>query len=97
MTLLVLYSSSLTSNLLVRIFSKGLLHLDLVSLFICMLIEAQGARLLRDERIGETPNGAKRQEAHRTPRGKRTTWSGNQPHPRAQINAKTAFKKDLHK
>ncbi|MDM5315640.1 hypothetical protein QUF49_06490 [Fictibacillus sp. b24] len=27
----------------------------------------------------ETPNGAKRQEAHRTPRGKRATWSGNQP------------------
>ncbi|MDM5317713.1 hypothetical protein QUF49_17015 [Fictibacillus sp. b24] len=27
----------------------------------------------------ETPNGAKRQEAHRTPRGKRAAWSGNQP------------------
>ncbi|MDM5317870.1 hypothetical protein QUF49_17805 [Fictibacillus sp. b24] len=26
----------------------------------------------------ETPNGAKRQEAHRTPRGKRASWSGNQ-------------------
>ncbi|MDM5315558.1 hypothetical protein QUF49_06080 [Fictibacillus sp. b24] len=26
----------------------------------------------------ETPNGAKRQEAHRSPHGKRATWSGNQ-------------------
>ncbi|MDM5314468.1 hypothetical protein QUF49_00590 [Fictibacillus sp. b24] len=26
----------------------------------------------------ETPNGAKRQEAHRSPRGKRATWSVNQ-------------------
>ncbi|RZT21846.1 hypothetical protein EV282_0912 [Fictibacillus sp. BK138] len=26
----------------------------------------------------ETPSGAKRQEAHRTPRGKRAAWSGNQ-------------------
>ncbi|MDM5318390.1 hypothetical protein QUF49_20665 [Fictibacillus sp. b24] len=26
----------------------------------------------------ETPNGAKRQEANRTPRGKRATWSGKQ-------------------
>ncbi|MBH0158900.1 hypothetical protein IHV10_21155 [Fictibacillus sp. 5RED26] len=29
-------------------------------------------RLLRDEWAGETPKGAKRQGAHRTPRGKRT-------------------------
>ncbi|RZT16404.1 hypothetical protein EV282_3511 [Fictibacillus sp. BK138] len=28
---------------------------------------------------GETPKGAKRQEARRPPRGKRATWSGNQP------------------
>jgi hypothetical protein len=27
---------------------------------------------------GETPNGAVRQEAHRTLRGKRTAWNGNQ-------------------
>jgi hypothetical protein len=27
---------------------------------------------------GETPNGAERQEAHRTPRGKRATWNANQ-------------------
>ncbi|MFG6493848.1 hypothetical protein P8610_00680 [Fictibacillus sp. UD] len=26
----------------------------------------------------ETPNGAKRQEAHRSPHGKRATWSRNQ-------------------
>ncbi|MFG6496891.1 hypothetical protein P8610_16135 [Fictibacillus sp. UD] len=32
----------------------------------------------------ETPNGAKRQEAHRTPRGKRATWSGNQLFQRQQ-------------
>ncbi|MFG6497362.1 hypothetical protein P8610_18510 [Fictibacillus sp. UD] len=31
----------------------------------------------------ETPNGAKRQEAHRTPRGKRATWNGNQLLPKA--------------
>ncbi|MDM5316631.1 hypothetical protein QUF49_11550 [Fictibacillus sp. b24] len=35
-------------------------------------------RLLRDERSGETTIGAKRQGAHRTPRGKRSTWNGNQ-------------------
>ncbi|ANX13583.1 hypothetical protein ABE41_016350 [Fictibacillus arsenicus] len=33
---------------------------------------------------GETPNGAKRKEAHRTPRGKRATWSGNQLLPKQQ-------------
>jgi hypothetical protein len=27
---------------------------------------------------GETPNGAERQEVHRTPRGKRATWNANQ-------------------
>jgi hypothetical protein len=42
------------------------------------LIGEQGARLLRDQQTGETPKGAKREEAHRTPRGKRASWSGNQ-------------------
>ncbi|MFG6495337.1 hypothetical protein P8610_08275 [Fictibacillus sp. UD] len=32
-------------------------------------------RLLRDERSGETLKGVKRQVAHRSPRGKRSTWS----------------------
>ncbi|MDM5314487.1 hypothetical protein QUF49_00685 [Fictibacillus sp. b24] len=35
------------------------------------MIEVKGARLLRDERSGETLKGAKRQGAHRPPRGKR--------------------------
>ncbi|MDM5317518.1 hypothetical protein QUF49_16015 [Fictibacillus sp. b24] len=35
------------------------------------MIGVQGARLLRDERSGETLKGAKRQGAHRLPRGKR--------------------------
>ncbi|MDM5314615.1 hypothetical protein QUF49_01350 [Fictibacillus sp. b24] len=39
----------------------------------------------------ETPKGAKRQEAHRTPRGKRAAWSADQPLPRATKFEKTAF------
>ncbi|MDM5314818.1 hypothetical protein QUF49_02365 [Fictibacillus sp. b24] len=35
------------------------------------MIGVKGARLLRDKRSGETPKGAKRQGAHRSPRGKR--------------------------
>jgi hypothetical protein len=42
----------------------------------------------------ETPNGAKRQEAHRTPRGKRATWSGNQLLTKATMNTKSAFRKE---
>ncbi|MBH0163855.1 hypothetical protein IHV12_02960 [Fictibacillus sp. 7GRE50] len=42
------------------------------------MIGVEGARLLRDKRSGETLSGAKRQVAHRLPRGKRSTWSGNQ-------------------
>ncbi|MDM5316611.1 hypothetical protein QUF49_11450 [Fictibacillus sp. b24] len=42
----------------------------------------------------ETPNGAKRQEAHRTPRGKRATWSGNQPLSKTAMNTKTAVKRN---
>ncbi|MDM5317562.1 hypothetical protein QUF49_16245 [Fictibacillus sp. b24] len=42
------------------------------------MIEAQGGRLLRDKRSGETLKGAKRQGAHRLPRGKRA--------PGAEIN-----------
>jgi len=42
-------------------------------------LEQKVARLLRDKRSGETLRGAKRQVAHRLPRGKRATWSGNQP------------------
>jgi hypothetical protein len=38
---------------------------------------------------GETPNGAVRQEAHRTPRGKRATWNGNQLHSKTTKFAKT--------
>ncbi|MFG6497653.1 hypothetical protein P8610_20000 [Fictibacillus sp. UD] len=34
----------------------------------------------------ETPNGAKRQEAHRTPRGKRASWSGDQLLTKAAMN-----------
>ncbi|MFG6497321.1 hypothetical protein P8610_18300 [Fictibacillus sp. UD] len=34
---------------------------------------AQDARLLRDKRLGETLKGAKRQGAHRLPRGKRAS------------------------
>ncbi|MDM5317945.1 hypothetical protein QUF49_18270 [Fictibacillus sp. b24] len=41
-------------------------------------MERKDARLLRDKRSGETLNGAKRQGAHRLPRGKRASWSGNQ-------------------
>ncbi|MDM5315360.1 hypothetical protein QUF49_05085 [Fictibacillus sp. b24] len=37
----------------------------------------------------ETPNGAKRQEAHRTPRGKRATWSEKQLLSRAAMNTIT--------
>jgi hypothetical protein len=40
---------------------------------------------------GETPNGAERQEAHRTPRGKRATWNGNQLHSKTTKFAKTAL------
>jgi hypothetical protein len=39
--------------------------------FVDKLIGEEGARLLRDERSGETLKGAKRQGAHRSPRGKR--------------------------
>ncbi|MDM5316693.1 hypothetical protein QUF49_11860 [Fictibacillus sp. b24] len=38
----------------------------------------------------ETPNGAKRQEAHRTPHGKRATWSGNQQPTKTTVYTKTA-------
>ncbi len=54
----------------------------------CKLIGAEGCRLLRDKRSGETLKGAKRQGAHRLPRGKRATWSGNQPHSKPTINTK---------
>jgi hypothetical protein len=37
----------------------------------------------------ETPSGAKRQEAHRTPRGKRATWSGNQLLTKASLYTNT--------
>jgi hypothetical protein len=45
----------------------------------------------------ETPNGAKRQEAHRTPRGKRVAWSGNQLLLKATMYAKTAIRKEQQK
>jgi hypothetical protein len=43
---------------------------------------------------GETPNGAVRQEAHRTLRGKRAAWNGNQLLSKATKLAKTAFIKN---
>ncbi|MBH0158282.1 hypothetical protein IHV10_18000 [Fictibacillus sp. 5RED26] len=46
--------------------------------FVGLLIGMEGARLLRDKRSGETLKGAKRQVAHRLPRGKRAAWNGNQ-------------------
>ncbi|MED1203752.1 hypothetical protein P4T90_11805, partial [Heyndrickxia acidicola] len=42
------------------------------------MIEAEGARLLRDQRVREDPAGACDEEASRTPRGKRV--------PAAEIN-----------
>jgi hypothetical protein len=39
----------------------------------------------------ETPNGAERQEAHRSPHGKRATWSGNQLLPKATKDTKNIF------
>ncbi|MDM5314656.1 hypothetical protein QUF49_01555 [Fictibacillus sp. b24] len=45
----------------------------------------------------ETPKGAKRQEAHRTPRGKRAAWSGKQPLSKAIIYAKTTKKKPVRR
>ncbi|WP_394605030.1 hypothetical protein [Fictibacillus sp. UD] len=51
----------------------------------------QGARLLRDERSGETLKGAKRQGAHRSPRGKRASWNGNQLLSRASKIAETVY------
>ncbi|MDM5314391.1 hypothetical protein QUF49_00155 [Fictibacillus sp. b24] len=47
------------------------------------MIGVEGARLLRDERSGETLKGARRQGAHRSPRGKRSTWNASQLHTRA--------------
>ncbi|MDM5317803.1 hypothetical protein QUF49_17465 [Fictibacillus sp. b24] len=42
----------------------------------------------------ETSNGAKRQKAHRTPRGKRATWSGNQLLLKATMYKKKALTKE---
>ncbi|MFG6496925.1 hypothetical protein P8610_16305 [Fictibacillus sp. UD] len=39
----------------------------------------------------KTPNGAKRQETHLTPRGKRATWRGNQQLTRTTEVTVTAF------
>jgi hypothetical protein len=41
---------------------------------------------------GETPPARSGREAHRTPRGKRASWSGNQPLPKASKFMKTAKK-----
>jgi hypothetical protein len=43
------------------------------------------------KRPGETSNGAKRQKAHRPPRGKRAAWSGNQLLSKATLYSETAF------
>jgi hypothetical protein len=46
----------------------------------------------------ETPNGAKRQEAHRTPRGKRAAWSGNQLLSKVTMYAKKMLQlKEMNK
>jgi hypothetical protein len=42
------------------------------------LIGAEGARLLREDGAGETPQAPSAEEAPRTARGKRSAWSGNQ-------------------
>jgi hypothetical protein len=62
------------------------------------LIGAQGVRLsartggqVRHLRVKRT------NVAHRLPRGKRATWSGNQPLSRASSNSKTALKKEGRK
>ncbi|MBH0165318.1 hypothetical protein IHV12_10315 [Fictibacillus sp. 7GRE50] len=52
------------------------------------LFGVQGARLLRDWRSGETLKGAKRQGAHRLPRGKRASWSGKQLLTKASMHTK---------
>ncbi|MFG6496668.1 hypothetical protein P8610_15005 [Fictibacillus sp. UD] len=52
------------------------------------MVGVQGARLLRDKRSGETLNGAKRQGAHRLPRGKRASWNGNQQLTKASKHIK---------
>ncbi|WP_394604048.1 hypothetical protein [Fictibacillus sp. UD] len=39
----------------------------------------------------ETLNGAKRQGAHRSPRGKRSTWSADQPLSRASKKKQNKF------
>ncbi|MDM5318232.1 hypothetical protein QUF49_19730 [Fictibacillus sp. b24] len=44
---------------------------------------------------GETLKGAKRQGAHRPPRGKRSTWSGNQPLPKTAQFKQTKRPKGL--
>ncbi len=43
-----------------------------------LLIGAEGARLLREDGAGETPQAQSAEEAPRTARGKRSAWSGNQ-------------------
>ncbi|KZE63701.1 hypothetical protein AWM68_11300 [Fictibacillus phosphorivorans] len=68
------------------------------SLSSLLLIGVQGARLsARTSGTGETLFGAKRQVAHRPPRGKRASWNGNQPLLRALKITKTAFKKMVKK
>jgi hypothetical protein len=46
--------------------------------FVPLLIGAEGARLLREDGAGETPQALSAEEAPRTARGKRSAWSGNQ-------------------
>ena len=52
--------------------------LELIIDYEAMLIGAEGARLLREDGAGETPQERSDEEAPRTARGKRSAWSGNQ-------------------
>jgi len=52
--------------------------LNLIVDFGTLLIGAEGARLLREDGAGETPQAHSAEEAPRTARGKRSAWSGNQ-------------------
>jgi hypothetical protein len=52
--------------------------LKLIVDFGTLLIGAEGARLLREDGAGETPQERSDEEARRTARGKRSSWSGNQ-------------------
>jgi hypothetical protein len=92
-------SESLSSNnLLERLFSKGLLFFGF---FYSHHLLVDWSARWRDS-YGtsgqvETPKGVKRQEAHRTPRGKRAAWSEGQLLSKATIYVKTTFRNEPKK